>query len=48
MVVEQNLTVEGVAAMVGYASRTAFHAAFCKKFGISPREYQMKNKNTRS
>ncbi|MGI2907203.1 helix-turn-helix transcriptional regulator [Tolypothrix sp. VBCCA 56010] len=48
LLLEQNLTVEGVAAMVGYASRTAFHAAFRKKFGISPKEYQMKNKNTRS
>ncbi|MEH2180608.1 helix-turn-helix transcriptional regulator [Nostoc sp.] len=38
----ENITIAGVAAAVGYASPTAFNAAFRKKFDISPKVYQIK------
>jgi AraC-like DNA-binding protein len=37
----QKTTVAGVAAAVGYASPTAFNAAFQRKFGINPKRYQL-------
>ncbi|AFZ28689.1 transcriptional regulator, AraC family [Gloeocapsa sp. PCC 7428] len=36
---EQAMTITGVAAMVGYANRGHFAAAFRKKFGVSPSHY---------
>jgi AraC family transcriptional activator of pyochelin receptor len=38
---QQEMTVAGVAAAVGYASPTAFNAAFRRKFGINPKRYQL-------
>jgi len=36
---EQAMTITGVAAMVGYANRGHFAAAFRKKFGVTPSHY---------
>ena len=44
LLLERNMTVAGVAATVGYASRTAFVAAFRKQFGMSPKEFQTTNR----
>lgn len=38
---EQAMTITGVAAMVGYANRGHFAAAFRKKFGVSPSHYRV-------
>jgi AraC-like DNA-binding protein len=37
----QELSVAAVAAIVGYASPTAFTGAFRRKFGVTPKGYQM-------
>ncbi|NDJ19280.1 helix-turn-helix transcriptional regulator [Myxacorys almedinensis] len=44
LLLEGNITVAGVATRVGYASRTAFNAAFSKQFGMSPKEFQQTNR----
>ncbi|NJP11476.1 MAG: helix-turn-helix transcriptional regulator [Leptolyngbyaceae cyanobacterium RU_5_1] len=36
---ERQLNVKQVARVVGYASPTSFHAAFCKRFGMTPGAY---------
>lgn len=41
LLLEEKMTVAGVAAKVGYASPTAFCAAFRRKFGINPKAYQI-------
>lgn len=41
----QNMTIAGVAAAVGYASPTAFNAAFRRKFGMNPKRYQLASKS---
>ncbi|AFY34377.1 AraC family transcriptional regulator [Calothrix sp. PCC 7507] len=41
LLLEEKMTVAGVAARVGYASPTAFCAAFRRKFGINPKAYQI-------
>lgn len=42
---EQAMTITGVAAMVGYANRGHFAAAFRKKFGVSPSHYLSQHGN---
>ncbi|ABW28376.1 helix-turn-helix transcriptional regulator [Acaryochloris marina] len=37
----QDLSIPGVAQSVGYASPTSFTAAFKRRFGLSPKAYQM-------
>lgn len=44
LLLERQITVAGVAATVGYASRTAFNAAFSKQFGMSPKQFQRANR----
>jgi AraC-like DNA-binding protein len=39
----QDLRMEEVAAMVGFANRQSFYAAFYRFKGITPREYRIKN-----
>ena len=39
----QELRMEEVAAMVGFANRQSFYAAFYRFMGITPREYRMRN-----
>ncbi|MEH2047298.1 helix-turn-helix transcriptional regulator [Nostoc sp.] len=41
LLLDSNMTVAGVAATLGYASPTAFCAAFRRKFGINPKAYQI-------
>jgi AraC-like DNA-binding protein len=43
LLLDTKLTVKQVAQYVGYASRSAFMTAFCKKFGVSPSVYSRKN-----
>jgi AraC family transcriptional regulator, transcriptional activator of the genes for pyochelin and ferripyochelin receptors len=43
LLLDAKLTVNQVAQYVGYASRSAFMTAFCKKFGMSPSVYSRKN-----
>ncbi|MBD2165573.1 helix-turn-helix transcriptional regulator [Calothrix membranacea FACHB-236] len=43
LLLDTKLTVNQVAQYVGYASRSAFMTAFCKKFGVSPSVYSRKN-----
>lgn len=43
---ERNLNVSEVARTIGFANRSYFAAAFRKKFGVSPREYLSKYKNS--
>jgi AraC-like DNA-binding protein len=43
LLLDAQLTVNQVAQYVGYASRSAFMTAFCKKFGVSPSVYSRKN-----
>ncbi|AFY48006.1 DNA-binding domain-containing protein, AraC-type [Nostoc sp. PCC 7524] len=43
LLLDAKLTVNQVAQYVGYASRSAFITAFCKKFGVSPSVYSRKN-----
>jgi AraC family transcriptional activator of pyochelin receptor len=43
LLLDAKLTVNQVAQYVGYASRSAFMTAFCKKFGVSPSVYSRKN-----
>ena len=42
----QGKSVNFVAEAVGYSSASAFHRAFRATFGLSPNEYQQKNRNT--
>jgi AraC-like DNA-binding protein len=48
------LTIDGVAQMVGFTSRSSFYNAFKEKMGITPSEYlkeieqQMATKKNRS
>jgi AraC-like DNA-binding protein len=39
----QELRMEEVASMVGFANRQSFYAAFYRFMGITPREYRMRN-----
>jgi AraC-like DNA-binding protein len=39
----QQRSVAAVAAAVGYASPTAFSGAFRRKFGVTPKAYQLSN-----
>ena len=39
----QDLRMEEVASMVGFANRQSFYAAFYRFMGITPREYRMRN-----
>jgi AraC-like DNA-binding protein len=39
------LTIPGVAHAVGYASATAFSKAFRKRFGITPKQYQISQRH---
>lgn len=41
LLLRQDMTVTGVAANVGYKSPTSFSAAFQRKFGLSPKAYQL-------
>ncbi|MBC1224513.1 helix-turn-helix transcriptional regulator [Nostoc sp. UCD121] len=43
LLLDAKLSVNQVAQYVGYASRSAFMTAFCKKFGMSPSVYSQKN-----
>jgi AraC family transcriptional regulator, transcriptional activator of the genes for pyochelin and ferripyochelin receptors len=38
------MTIAGVAATVGYASATSFSAAFQRRFGVSPKRYQINHR----
>ncbi|MEM7062494.1 MAG: AraC family transcriptional regulator [Cyanobacteria bacterium P01_B01_bin.77] len=40
-----NLKVANIAAMVGYQNQGAFGSAFRRKFGITPKAYQLSQKN---
>lgn len=39
----QELRMEEVASMVGFANRQSFYAAFYRFMGITPREYRIRN-----
>jgi AraC-like DNA-binding protein len=39
----QDLNIEEVSDMVGFANRQSFYAAFYRFMGITPREYRMRN-----
>ncbi|MEO1396057.1 MAG: AraC family transcriptional regulator [Cyanobacteria bacterium J06634_5] len=41
LLLEQKMTVTSVARVVGYSSPTSFTAAFKRKFGVSPKAYQI-------
>ncbi|NDJ18855.1 helix-turn-helix transcriptional regulator [Myxacorys almedinensis] len=43
----QEMTISGVAAEIGYASTTSFADAFKRKFGISPKAYQLTHRKGR-
>ncbi|RUT07362.1 AraC family transcriptional regulator [Dulcicalothrix desertica PCC 7102] len=43
LLLDAKLTVNQVVQSVGYASRSAFITAFCKKFGVSPSIYSRKH-----
>jgi AraC family transcriptional regulator, transcriptional activator of the genes for pyochelin and ferripyochelin receptors len=43
LLLERQLSVAQVAQTVGYASRSAFAAAFRQRFGVSPRKFNDKN-----
>jgi AraC family transcriptional activator of pyochelin receptor len=40
----QQMSIAAVSAAVGYASPTAFSGAFRRRFGVSPKAYQMKQR----
>ena len=48
LLLEEKITVAGVAAKVGYASPTSFCAAFRRKFGITPKAYQIAGRTSLS
>jgi AraC family transcriptional regulator, transcriptional activator of the genes for pyochelin and ferripyochelin receptors len=43
---ERRLNVSEIAQMIGFASRSYFASAFRKKFGMSPREYLSRHRNS--
>ena len=43
LLLDREMTVTGIAAKVGYQSPTSFSAAFQRKFGLSPKAYQLSN-----
>jgi len=43
----QDLRIEEVSDMVGFANRQSFYASFYKLMGITPREYRQQHSSTR-
>lgn len=43
---EQRLNVSEVAQTIGFASRSYFAAAFRKKFGVTPKQYLLRHRNS--
>lgn len=46
LLVTQPLGVEEIAQQVGFANRGYFAAVFCKKFGLTPKQYRQQQKNS--
>lgn len=44
----QDLRIEEVSDMVGFANRQSFYASFFKITGITPREYRLQHSNTKA
>ena len=41
LLLNRDITIAGIAATIGYKSPTSFNAAFRRKFGLSPKAYQL-------
>ncbi len=40
LILEEKLSIEAIATLVGYSSASYFSSAFKKKYGVSPKQYQ--------